>query len=327
MLYFLFLYQSKSGALLYEKDFQTKSNRPMELFGSFYIALKTFISSVIPEQSQDIKTIGLGEINAYATTIPEYLIDIIIIADKEDYKIVEKLFSGLIKIILNYKTLFQKDSIDRTLYENFDEEINNLILSYKKIIDPMLLIEKQGDILKSIWTQKGKLSEKLREEIEEIKKKRENAIKEFEFENNIIKKLTICQEIIKFCEDLEDDQALVEYQKNAKLLKDEIYDNKLRLTYYLAQAKESLQSTLDTLSGRSIIYGQYKEVYSNLYSFSSKLKNFSNPEIQKKYYDIAKKFIDVNKISQEEFSEVISEVLNMEDDIEYYFSNYNIKSN
>jgi len=292
----------------------------MELFGSFYSALKRFISSVIPEQSQEIRTIGLGEVNAYATNIPEYLIDIIIIADKEDYKTVDKLFSDLIKKILNYKTLFQNESIDRTLYENFDEEINNLILSYKKIINPMLLIEKQGDILKSIWTQKGELSEKLREEIEEIKKKREEALKNFEFENNFVKKLNICQYIIKFCEDLEDDRTLVEFQKHAKLLNDKIYDNKLRLAHYLSQAKKSLQSTLDNLSGRSIIYGQYKEVYSNLYSFSSKLKNFSTPEIQKKYYDIAKKFIDVNKISNEELSEVISEVLNMKDDIEYYFS-------
>lgn len=320
MLYFLFLYQSKTGTLLYEKHFKVKSDRPMELFGSFYTALKRFISSVIPEQSQEIKTIGLGEVNAYATKIPDYLIDIIIIADKEDYKIVEKLFSDLIKIILKYKTLFQNESIDRTLYENFDEEINTLIFSYKKIIDPMLLIEKQGDILKSIWTQKGELSEKLREEIEEIKKKREKALKNFEKENNIIKKLIICQNIINFCEDLEDNQTLVVYQKHAKSLNDEIYDNKIRLTYYLSQAKKSLQSTLDTLSGRSIIYGQYKEVYSYLYSFSSKLKNFSTPEVQKKYYNLAKKFIDVNKISHEELSEAISEILNMNDDIEYYFS-------
>ncbi|MFX0147195.1 MAG: hypothetical protein ACFE8E_05555, partial [Candidatus Hodarchaeota archaeon] len=172
----------------------------------------------------------------------------------------------------------------------------------------------------SIWTQKGELSEKLREEIEEIKKKREKALKNFEKENNIIKKLIICQNIINFCEDLEDNQTLVAYQKRAKSLNDEIYDNKIRLTYYLSQAKKSLQSTLDTLSGRSIIYGQYKEVYSYLYSFSSKLKNFSTPEVQKKYYNLAKKFIDVNKISHEELSEAISEILNMNDDIEYYFS-------
>ncbi|MFX1353190.1 MAG: hypothetical protein ACFFGP_04440, partial [Promethearchaeota archaeon] len=119
---------------------------------------------------------------------------------------------------------------------------------------------------------------------------------------------------------LEDNQTLVVYQKHAKSLNDEIYDNKIRLTYYLSQAKKSLQSTLDTLSGRSIIYGQYKEIYSYLYSFSSKLKNFSTPEVQKKYYNLAKKFIDVNKISHEELSEAISEILNMNDDIEYYFS-------
>lgn len=321
MLYFLFLYQSETGALLYEKDFQVKGDKTMELFGSFFSALKNFISGIIPKEGQELRTIGLGEINGYVAKIPELLIDLVIIADKEDNKIVEKLFSELVKLIIHFKILFQISPINHKLYEDFDENINRLILSHKKIVDPMLLIEKQGDILKSIWTQRGELSEKLRTETDEIKKKREEIIKKLELEINIINKLAFCQEIIKISEDLKDHEVLVEYQKIAKILRDEIYDNNLRLNYYLSKAKESLQLALDALSGKSILYGQYKEVYSNLYSFSSKLKNYANPETQKKYYNLAKKFIDVNKVSLEELSEIIHEVLSMDDKIESYFSN------
>ncbi|MFX1497298.1 MAG: hypothetical protein ACFFBH_07215 [Promethearchaeota archaeon] len=321
MLYFLFLYQSETGALLYEKDFQVKSDKTMELFGSFFNALKNFITGIIPKEVQELRTIGLGEINGYVAKVPELLIDLVIIADKEDNKIVEKLSSELVKIIVDFKALFERNPIDHRLYENFDENINKLILSHKKIIDPMLLIEKQGDILSSIWTQKGELSEKLREKTDEIKKKREAAINNLELESNIINKLKICQEIIKISEDVKDREILVDYQKRLKILKDEVYDNILRLKYYLSKAKESLQSALDCLFGKSILYGQYKEVYSSLYSFSSKLKNYANPETQKRYYNLAKKFIDANKVSQEELAEIIHEVLNMDEKIESYFSN------
>lgn len=292
----------------------------MDLFGSFYSALKAFISEITINGEGELKAIGLGEINAYITKISELSIDLILIADKEDSKMLSKLNFELKNTIIQFKELFEKEQIDRELFEEFNKKINDLIFSYENIIDPSLIIEKRGDILKSIWNQKGELSQKFREELQIIKEKVEQLIVQFEKEQNIIKKLDLCQKIINHSEELQDDITLVEYQKKATSFLDDIHNNKLRLGYYLSKAKESLNFTLDTLSGKSISHGQYRDVYSNLYSFSSKLKNFAEDDIQKKYYELAKKFIEVDKISHQELSQLILEVLNMNNDIESYFS-------
>ncbi|GAH19693.1 unnamed protein product, partial [marine sediment metagenome] len=87
----------------------------------------------------------------------------------------------------------------------------------------------------------------------------------------------------------------------------------------LNRAKESLKVALDTFGERTLIEGDFKEVYSNLYSFSSKLKNFASVEVYEKYYHLASKLINRKGISTEEFSLVIDEISNMDENIESYF--------
>ena len=315
LLYFLFLYQSESGILLYDKDFQVKDEKHMDLFGSFYSALKTFISGVMSDKKTELETVGLGEINAYIFQIPELSIDLILIADKEDSKIISKLNPKITELILQYKDLFEKNQINRDLFENFNKDINEIILSYKGILDPNLIIEKRGDILKSIWDQKGEISTKIKNEMEKLRIKRDDLIKKFENEYILVKKLERCQEIINICEEILDENTLVEYQKSAKIIINEIEDRKAKLQYYLNQAKEALNLVL---AGGSIIHEQYNAVYSYLYSFSSKLKNLVAPEIYHKYYELAKKFINVDKFSHEELSMMINEVLEMDNNIDNY---------
>ena len=287
----------------------------MDLFGSFYSALKTFISGGISEKKAELKTIGLGEINGYIYEIPEVSIDLILIADREDSKIVNKLNSKISDIILQYRDLFEKDQINRDLFENFNKDINEIILSHKGILDSNLIIEKRGDILKCIWDQKGEISTKIKDEIEGLRIKRDDLIKKFEKEYILVKKLEKCQEIINICEELLDENTLMEYQKSAKILINEIEDRKAKLQHYLNQAKEALNLVL---ARGSIVHGQYKEVYSYLYSFSSRLKNLVKPEIHHKYYELAKKFMDVDKFSHEELSMMINEVLEMDNNIDNY---------
>jgi len=287
----------------------------MDLFGSFYSALKTFISEVISDKKAELKTVGLGEINAYISQIPELSIDLILIADKEDSKIISKLNQKIADLILQYKDLFEKNQVNRDLFENFNKDINEIILSQKGILDPNLIIEKRGDILKSIWDQKGVISTKIKNEIDKLRIERDGLIKNFEDENILVKKLEKCRGIINICEEILDTNTLVEYQKSAKILINEIEDRKAKLQYYLNQAKEALNLIL---ARGSIINGRYKEVYSYLYSFSSKLKNLVDPEIYHKYYELAKKFIDADKFSHEELSMMINEVLEMDSNIDNY---------
>ncbi len=310
MLYFLFLYQIESGELLYEKEFQADIDSHMDLFGSFFSALKLFVSEMINDGIRDLQTIGLGDLMASIIRILEANIDLVIIAEKDDKKEIQKLSSKLKSIVLNYKELFLVDAVKSEDFENFDKEINDIILSQRKILDPNVLIEKQKDFLKSIWDQRGKISDQLREERTDLEKERTIIVNKLLKENNVLKKLSLCKLILKISDKLEDEQFFLEYQRKAKIIAYEINDQKIRLKYYLNRVKESFKVALE---------GEFKEVYSNLYSFSSKLKDFAPVEVYEKYYHLASKLINRKEISPKEFSLVIDEISNMDENIESYF--------
>ncbi|MHA1486703.1 MAG: hypothetical protein ACTSSC_05980, partial [Promethearchaeota archaeon] len=116
----------------------------------------------------------------------------------------------------------------------------------------------------------------------------------------------------------EDEHFFLEYQKKKKIIANEIKDQKIRLKYYLNQVRESVKVSINSLGERTPIGGDFKEVYSNLYSFSSKLKNFASVEVYEKYYNLADRLIHRKGISPEEFSLVIDEIRNMDENIESY---------
>ncbi|MBY8979587.1 MAG: hypothetical protein KGD72_04305 [Candidatus Lokiarchaeota archaeon] len=318
MLYFLFLYQNESGELLYEKEFQADIDSNMDLFGSFFAALKTFISKMANEDSEELNTIGLGVLIASIIRIREVNIDLVIIAEEEDKKEIQKLSSKLKAIILNYKELFSVDAVESENFEKFDKEINDIVLSHRKILDPNILIEKQIEFLKSVWDQRGKISDQLREERKELEDERSIVVNKLLKENNMLKKYSLIKLILEISDKLEDEQFFLDYQKKAKIIANEINDQKIRLKYYLNKVRESLKVSSYTLGERTQIKGDFKEVYANLYSFSSKLRNFASEEVYEKYYHLASKLIYRKGISAEEFSLVIEEIRNMDEHIESY---------
>ena len=318
MLYFLFLYQNESGELLYEKEFQADIDSNMDLFGSFFAALKTFTSTMAHVGSEELNTIGLGALIAFIIMIREVNIDLVLIAEEEDKKEIQKLSSKLKAIILNYKELFSVEVVKSEDFEKFDKEINDIVLSHRKILDPNVLIEKQIEFLKSVWNQRGKISDQLREERKELENERTIIVNNLLKENNVLKKLSLCKLILEISDKLEDEQFFLEYQKKKKIMDTEINDQKIRLKFYLKRVKESLKVTSHTLGERNLIRGDFKEVYSNLYSFSSKLKNFAFVEVYEKYYDLANRLIYRKGISPEDFSLVIDEIRNMDENIESY---------
>lgn len=322
MLYFLFIYQSKTGILLYEKDFQVNNQSHMDLFGAFFSALKTFISELAIEGLSDLKTVGLGTFTAFVIQIPDANADLIIIADNEDFKLVKKLSSKFVKIINEYKELFAVKEIDSKEFEDFDKKINEFILSDKRIIDPSILIDKQEEILKSIWEQKGQISEHLREEKKKEEEELLDQVKQLKLklqgETNIIKKYSFCKKILECSEKLEDSLMFKEYQTLAKTLYFQIEERKIRLTHYLNKTKESLNEILNR-PHRSILNVNFRNVYSNLYSFSSKLKNFAPDITYNKYLGISRKLIDKLGINSDEFQEILNEISNMDENIESYY--------
>ena len=298
MIQALYIFQSNTKNLMYNKNFQ--SDEKLEMFDSFFSALQTFVSELTDSSSESLNTIELGEYFVLITRILETISDLVIITDKEDIKEVQKLIPKITEIVLSHQDLFINWDHKPEKLEMFDLKIIKLILSDKKLISGSSLTTDQSIILKSIWEQKGSLSEQLREDM--LKEREELAVK-YSTEENFIKKYEISKNLIEISEKLRDDEKFIEYQTEAKSLKDEIKDRKLRLNYYLDKVKESLD------------YSKYAETYSYLYSFCLKLANFADPQLISKYKILAKTLLNRSKVTKEEFRQAIEDISMIEKEI------------
>ena len=317
MIYSLFLYQSKSGLLLYDKNFQDVSDGKLEMFSAFFSALKSFISEMVLSGSKELKNIELGDYFVLITFIPETESDLVIIADKEDNKTINKLVPKLVRIILNYKELFINWDQRVKTFKILDKPLTELILSKKKLVEGTSLIEKQEVVLKSIWSHKKDLSAEIKQNlINEKEVLQKKLLKADDFKE----KLALTEKLIQISSKLKDEEGFIQFQKEAKLIKDEIIDRKLKLQYYLERTKAALSNTLDNLGRKSLKDGDYKDTYLNLYSFSTKLKNLTDSDTYETYQKLAKALIVKDEISIDELSQVISKILAMKDDIDSYLA-------
>lgn len=303
MIQSLYIFQSNTKNLLYNKKFQ--SDEKLEMFSSFFSALQSFVSELTASSSESLSTIELGEYFVLISRIQEAISDLVIIVDREDIRETEKMIPKILEIIMEHLDLFVNWDHEPEMLEMFDLKIIKLILSNKKLVSESSLTTNQSSILKSIWDQKGALSEQLREN---LLSERENLNNEYLIEENILKKYEISQKLIEISEKLHDDEKFIEFQTEAKSLRDEIKDRKLRLHYYLDRVKESIE------------FSKFSETYSYLYSFCLKLKNLTEPTIIEKYKSLAKTILNKNKVSKQEFRDAVREVTMIEDEINKYLT-------
>ncbi len=302
---------------MYDKNFQDISKGKMELFSSFFSAIKSFISEMILEGSKELKNIGLGDYTILITSIPEIKADLVLIVDQEDVKIVNKLIPKIIKILLKHQQLFLEWDGNRDEFSILDQPLTELILSKKKLVEGTSILEKPGELLKTMWEYKGELPEQKREN---LIKERDFLIRRLEKTTNLLRKLAIAEKILKLSEELKDDNGFLHYQKEVKQLKDEIKDTKLKLDYYLKSVKENINKAVERLGEKSIKEGDFKDVYLNLYSFSTKLKNITASKKWEEYREMAQKLIDKDSTSEHELSEIVSNILKMSDNIDDYLN-------
>ncbi len=300
MLNAFFIFQSETGTLLYDKVFFQEMDESMsDMFSGFLIALKTFISKMFFDGSKVLKSINLGDYHVVITHINEINSELVMVVDKEEDKSATKIIPKIVEIILNNKELFNESEGSSEQFKIFDEQVNNLIIMSKNIVEETLLDQK-SDVFKSIWAQRGKISANLREDLliekEDLYNKLANT-------QNYIEKSVIFEEIIEVLNKLDATEELIRVQAQAKAVKDEIKDRRIRLKYFLKETKDALK------------YKNYKVAYSNFYSFSAKLRNLTQSHVQKKYADLANSIMNKDNISHSEFSKIISEILNIPDNI------------
>ena len=304
MLHSILIYQSETLKLLYNKNLQESKKDNLELLGGFLSALKSFISEMHLSGSKDLKRIELGDRFVFITHIPQIKTDLVTIAEREDDKIINRLFPIITSIIMDYKELFAGNKLNLKQFKLFNQELNDLILSNKKVIDGKF-IKNNIDSLKSIWEHKGEISIKLKEKLTEQKNSYSLNLNKVE---NLPEKLMITKKILEILIEINDSEELPKYHQKEKNLIKEINERKTRLSYYLNGAKEALKDK------------DYINAYSHLFSFSSKLKNFAKSHIQKKYQNLAKILLKKEETDHIIFSQTISEILIMPDDIDEYLS-------
>lgn len=308
MLYSIFIYQAKSGLLLYDKNFQDISHGKMELFSSFFSAIKTFIQEMVLEGSKDLKNIELGNYLVKITSIPQVKVDIVLIIDKEDNKRANKLIPKLIKTLSKHHELFLDWDGNKRVFDILDAPITAIIHSEKDLLDQKTLADNQIEILKSIWAQKGELDEG---EIVNLSTEREFLIERLGKVENLIRKQGIMENIMNLSHDLKDDESIVVFQKKLQVLKKEIEDTKLKTILFLNRAKEMLSDSIKEIGQKSLIQGDYKDAYINMYSFSTKLQKISSDNIYLKYREMAKALIDKEESKEDQLSQIITEILNL----------------
>ena len=303
MLNAFFIMDGDNGSLIYEKVLlQEFNDENMDLFNSFFTALKNFTCELLIDGSKEIKSVNLGDYSVKATHVSDFNLDLILVLDKEDQKIADKLLPLILEIIRDHGKLFLEEEHNSELFKMFDDHINNLILSNKKIFYGTIENNKEN-VFKSIWTQKGAISTKLR--INLVKEKEKIGIR-LKNEDNYLNRFILLGNLSEILENLNEKEEFIKVQKEVEIVSKEIKDRKVKLSYYLNLTKEALKNR------------EYNKAYSNLYSFSSKLKNMAKIQVQEKYYILADILIKKDEIPKIEFSQAVSEILISPDNIDEY---------
>ena len=301
---------------MFDKSFQRISHGKMELFSSFFSAIKSFIQEMLLEGSKDLKNIELGNYVVKITTISGLNVDLVLIIDQEDNKKVNKLIPKIIKVLLKHQEIFMDWNGQKDIFKILDHPISQLIVSEKSLIDEKTLTDNQMEVLKSIWEQKGALSPQKVEDLLEEKQFLEDRLNQTE---NLIRKQKIIENILEISNQLKDDNGYRQYQKRFQQVKREIDDTKFKIKYYLQRAKESLSESLKKIGQKPLIEGEYRDTYLNLYSFGSKIQKISSGNEYQKFKEMAKMLLEKDANQESELSQVIKDILKLkEEDIEDY---------
>ena len=317
MIYTILLYQSHTGLFIYDKSFQDSDGRNKEMFSSFISAMKTFVSEIIIDDSFDrsneLTNIELSDYIVIITSLPKIKVDMVIIADKEDSKSIDKLIPKLIRLLNKYKQLFLSWDGDKEGFAILDHPLTELVLANVKMVRKSLL-QRPDQMLRSIWAKRKQLPKEM---IDNLIQERDLLISKIENTVNLPRKATMLKSVITLSERLRDENTYLKYQKELNRLNNEIRDAKLKLNYYLEKIKVSLSEAIENLGNNPIHSGDFKNSYLNLYSFSTKLK-LINENGWKIYRDMAGQLIKKQSISEQELSEIIQNLFKMSSNVEDY---------
>lgn len=316
----MFICQIKSGLLLWEKSFDRDIDHKSELFSSFFSAIESFLREMILQgtQDQDKKTlagIDLGNFVVKIFQIKDIDAELVILADKTDEKSLKKFGSKILNLLKHREELFRDWDGDRSRFDVLDLEILQIISHFKNLSGNKSILDNKNELLNEMMNNLPEL-----EDDQKTHYNNELSFLDDRFKNspNIFKKLEIVNSMEVVLHKLKNKEKIKETQGKRRKLMTELNSTKEKITYFLSNAKKAISKTVEIGSGKSLYDLDYQSAYTNLYSFSTKLKIIGNSALSEYYRNIAKIFIDKPEEKRAEFSKIVREVLNLSDNVEDY---------
>jgi len=308
MLYSIFLYQSKTGLLFWEKSFKDQCEPfQVEMLSSFLSAMNYNIKEMIANSSKGIKNIEMGNLKVIITEIETLGVEMVTITDVDNEKAVRKIIPSFIKILNENADLFKEFDGNVSIFEDLDSKIMKIIKKNRKVLN-----------LKKPLKEK---LEKLEPQSEKYTKlKEERKFLEDRLKNTVILpfQILILNSIDQIDHKLKDKENIEKNKKRRKKLEQELQNTKERMRYFLENTKQAINKSVQHSKGKFIYETDFRDAYLNLYSFSSKLKIIGKGDLCMELREIAKIFIDKPEDQEKNFPNLISKVLNLSDDMDSY---------
>lgn len=143
MIHSIYVVKNPAGVLLFGRDY--RNNEIKEVITGFFTAIKNFISEAMNETCKERMEIRLDHSIISLKTISELNVDVVIIVDLKDEKLLEGLFAELSGILRENAHLFAK----------WDGLINKFKM-LGKAFDDVILKSNQSDDLLSLLTGQGR---------------------------------------------------------------------------------------------------------------------------------------------------------------------------
>ena len=313
MLYSIFLYQTKTGLLFWEKSFKDQCEPfQVEMLSSFLSAMNHNIKEMIANSSRGIKNIEMGNLKVIITEIESLGLGMVTITDVENEKAVRKIIPKFIKILNENFEIFKDFDGDPSIFEDLDSQFMKIIKKNKKVLNLKKPLKEQLEKLKKL---------DLDSEPDKITKfKNERNFLEDQLKNTTILpfKIEILNSIDQIDHKLKDKENIEKNKFRRKKFANELQNTKDRMKYFLEKTKQAINTSVQHSKGKPIYEADFKDAYLNLYSFSSKLKILGRDEICFECREIAKILIDKPEDQVHNFPKLISKVLNMSEDMDFY---------
>ncbi len=317
MLYSIFIYQNGSGLLIWNKSFEKDMDASrVELFSSFFSAIQSFVKEMIRSGSQSLKNIEMGNFLVKITNLPKLDLDVVMIGDSGDDKLLSKITPKIISVLESHKEIFRDWDGNRSRFEVLDLEMLQVLRQERGIFGGK---EKDGsatEVINEVIGEISGLEEKQKENLEE---ERKFIYEKLKTTTNLFVKIDLLNSLETVDQKLQDKTDFEKVQMLKKKNRDEIESTKTKLSHFLAHTKSAISKAVETLGLRNFKDIDLRDVYLNLYSFSTKLKVIGRDDLSEQYRTIAQMLSDKPNDKLGDIPHKLTEILNLPDDINSYF--------